>query len=128
MKAILKGVVGLLSSLVLNSLNGAVCAQETATTPAPKMEQKVFLDNERVKATERTFKPGAESPNVARPFRVVRAIEGGKYQRIYGDGRRDEGQFETGEVKSFNASPPYVLENVGDSKLVPYIVYVNKQP
>ncbi len=123
MKATRNTVVGLLSAFALVSGGGTARAQETG---APKMEQKVFIDNERVKVAENTFKPGAESPNIARPFRVVRAIKGGKFQRIYADGRKEEGQYQIDEVKAFDASPSYILKNVGDTEIVLYIVYIKK--
>ncbi|MGF6923106.1 hypothetical protein [Paraburkholderia sp. 40] len=123
MKATRKTVVGLLSAFALVFGSGTARTQETG---APKIEQKVFVDNERVKVAENTFKPGAESPSIARPFRVVRAIKGGKFQRIYADGRKEDGQYQTGEVKSFDASPSYIFKNVGDSEIVLYIVYIKK--
>lgn len=124
MKAPSRIFVGLLSASVLVSGSGTAPAQETGT--ASKMEQKVFAENEQVQVVENTFKPGAESPNIPRPFRVVRAIKGGKFQRIYADGRKEDGQYKTDEVKVLDASPPYILKNVGDSELVLYIVFIKK--
>ncbi|MGF6968703.1 quercetin dioxygenase-like cupin family protein [Paraburkholderia sp. WC7.3g] len=123
MKATRNTVVGLLSAFALVFGSGTARAQETG---APKMEQKVFVDNERVKVAENTFKPGAESPNIARPFRVVRAIKGGKFQRIYADGRKEVGQYQTGDVESFDAGPPHIFKNLGDTEIVLYIVYIKK--
>ncbi|MGF6872887.1 hypothetical protein [Paraburkholderia sp. MM5477-R1] len=123
MKATRNTVVGLLSAFALVFGSGTVRAQETG---APKMEQKVFVDNERVKVAENSFKPGAESPSIARPFRVVRAIKGGKFQRIYANGRKEDGQYQTGDVRALDASPAYTFKNVGDGELVLYVVYIKK--
>ncbi|MFM0218024.1 hypothetical protein [Paraburkholderia caledonica] len=124
MKATSRIFVELLSASVLVLGAGTTPAEETGT--ASRMEQKVFAENEKVTVAENTFKPGAESPNVARPLRVVRAIKGGRFQRIYADGRKEDGQYKTDEVKVLDASPPYILKNVGDSDLVLYVVLIKQ--
>ncbi|SEB95473.1 hypothetical protein SAMN02787142_0622 [Burkholderia sp. WP9] len=64
MKAPSRIVVGLSSASALVLGSGTVPAQEAGTRTAPEMEQKVFVDSERVKVAENIFKPGAESPNI----------------------------------------------------------------
>jgi hypothetical protein len=69
-------VIAVLSVFVLAVGSGATAiAQEKETAPAPKLEQKVLIDNDRVKVVENSFKPGAQSESIARPYRVVRANE-----------------------------------------------------
>lgn len=121
MKARTRTLVGVLSATVL-LVSGAVRAQASA----PQMVQKVLAENERVKVVENVFSPGAESPSVARPFRVVRALTGGKVERIFPEGKIENGEYTTGQVGVFEASPPYILKNSGDSELVLYIVYIKK--
>jgi len=120
-------VIGVLSVFVLAVGSGATAiAQEKATAPAPKLEQKVLIDNDRVKVVENSFKPGAQSESIARPYRVVRAIKGGTLRRIYADGRKEDAVWKTGEVKVFDASPPYIAKNIGDSELVLFVVFFKK--
>ena len=92
-----------------------------------KVTVKVLHDDDRVRVQEVTFKPGDENTNVARPFRVVRALKGGTLERTYPDGKKDKLVWKTGEVKVLEASPPYVPKNVGKSDVVLYVV-VPKQP
>jgi hypothetical protein len=78
----------LLSALLLGSsvLNQAL-AQDAAMA-APKAEQKVLLDNDKVKVVENRFGPGAELENASRGYRVARALTGGTLIRIYEPTRR----------------------------------------
>ena len=92
-----------------------------------KVTVKVLHDDDRVRVQEVTFKPGDENTNVARPFRVVRALKGGTLERTYPDGKKDKLVWKTGEVKVLEASPPYAPKNVGKSDVVLYVV-VPKQP
>lgn len=126
MKKTIKQAAGMLTALLLCVCCNTGWSQQTKSSPAPAVEQKVYVDNERVRVAELTFKPGAESANMARPFRVSRAIKGGRFVRIYADGRKEEGQYETDEVKVLEASPAYILKNVGDDDLVLFLVYLKK--
>ncbi|KIG11150.1 hypothetical protein BurMR1_1810 [Burkholderia sp. MR1] len=126
MNSTIKRIGVVLTTLLLLLCCDLGWSQQTKSSSAPAVEQKVYVDNERVRVAELTFKPGAESANMARPFRVSRAIKGGRYVRIYADGRREEGQYETGEVKVLEASSPYVLKNVGDDDLILFLVYIKK--
>ncbi|MFM0140082.1 cupin domain-containing protein [Caballeronia grimmiae] len=112
----------LLSALALVVVSGTAEAQDTGSTP--KMVERVLVDNERVKVAENIFAPGAESPSIKRPYRVVRALKGGKFQRIYPDGKKESGEYQTGQVGAFGATPAYIFKNAGDSELVLYVVYI----
>lgn len=100
-------------------------AQEKAKAAPPKAELKVLLESDKVSVTEARWKPGAESPSTARPLRVARALKGGTLQRIYPDGKKEQVQYKTGDVKFFEADKvPYILKNVGKSEIVLYVVFI----
>jgi hypothetical protein len=100
-------------------LNRAM-AQESAT--APKAEQKVLLDNDKVKVVENRYMPGTELESAARGYRVARAMKGGTLIRIYADGKKETIEWKTGEVKYFEPSDPFKLRNVGKTEVVVYVV------
>ena len=73
----------LLPVLLVAGVDGtAAMAQEQATATSAKEETTVLAENEQFQVIEERFGPGAESDNVARPPRVVRAVKGGTLQRI----------------------------------------------
>jgi hypothetical protein len=78
--------------------------------------QKVFVDNDKVKAFEIRYKPGEEGANVKRPARVVRALKGGTLMRT------DKVQWKTGEVKWLGPDPVFATKNVGKTEIVLYVV------
>lgn len=100
------------------STNQAMAQEKAKATP--KYEQKVFVDNEKVRATETRWAPGGESPSVARPYRVLRVLKGGTLERIYPDGKKEKVTRKTGEVYVQEASQPYSVKNVGRSEVVLY--------
>ena len=104
-------------------------ASDAKSAPAKKGEpvQKVFLDNDKVRVFEVTFKPGDAGASVARPQRVIRAVKGGTLTLIYPDGKKEKLAWKTGEVKVREASPAYSPKNEGKSDIVLYVVYV-KEP
>jgi hypothetical protein len=89
--------------------------------------QKVFLDNERVRVFEVTFRPGDAGASVERPLRVIRVLKGGTLTLIYPDGKKEKLDWKTGEVKVREASPVYSPKNEGKSDVVLYVVNV-KEP
>ena len=94
-----------------------------ATARMQQMPNKVLFDNEKVRVQEVTFKPGDQGPNIPRPFRVVRVLEGGTMQNTYSDGRIETVVYKTGEVIVREAEKmPYVPKNVGKSYIVFYVV------
>jgi hypothetical protein len=84
--------------------------------------QKVFVDNDKVKAFEIRYKPGEEGANVKRPTRVVRALKGGTLMRTYADGKTEKVQWKTGEVKWLGPDPVFATKNVGKTEIVLYVV------
>ena len=65
--------------------------------------------------------------NVARPYRVVRALKGGTIERNYPDGKKQKVEWKAGEVKQLGPDTPYVPKNVGKTVVVLYGVEI-KQP
>jgi hypothetical protein len=89
--------------------------------------QKIIVENDKVRVYEVTFKPGDEGANVARPYRVVRALKGGTIERNYPDGKKQKVEWKAGEVKQLGPDTPYVPKNVGKTVVVLYGVEI-KQP
>lgn len=85
-------------------------------------DQKTVVDNDRVRVMIVTWKPGAESPSVARELdRVVYAVKGGTIQRNYEDGSNARYTYKTGDV--VYADKPedkkkYSIKNVSKSTIV----------
>jgi hypothetical protein len=85
-------------------------------------DQKIVIDNDRVRVMVVTWQPGAESPRVARELdRVVHAIKGGTIVRNYEDGRQVKYSYKTGDIvyaDSPDDKQPYSIKNIGKSKLI----------
>ncbi len=108
--------------ILVGASTSPAIAAEKAKVAVPKYEQKELLDNDKVRVLEARWAPGAESPSVARPYRVIRTLKGGTLQRIHPDGRKESVRWKTGEVKAFDASEPYIAKNIGKSEVVLYVV------
>src|SRR6267142_4407866 len=93
---------------------------------APQRTQKVFIDNDKVRVTDTTFKPGEVSPTIERPYRITRFIKGGKTVRTYADGKTVEREFKTGEVFAAGPDKPYSAKNIGKTDIVLYSVNLKK--
>lgn len=116
--------IGLLFTALMlpgGGVNQAMADANTTAAP-PKDEVKVLVDNDKVQVIEEAFKPGAVSDSKARPYRVVRALKGGTLQRTYPDGKKEIARWKAGEVKVFEATPPYVLKNIGNTEVLLYVV------
>lgn len=88
---------------------------------------KLLFEDDRVRVQEVTFRPGDQGPNVPRPYRIIRVLEGGTMQRSYPDGRTEEVVYRTGEVKVYAADKPFVPRNIGKTHIVLYVVAL-KEP
>jgi len=89
---------------------------------------KVLHDDDRVRVTENTTKPGEVGPNVMRGKRVVRYLQGGTQERNYPDGKKEKVERKTGEV--FVLGPDkqaYFIKNIGNTTIVSYVVSI-KEP
>jgi hypothetical protein len=87
--------------------------------------QKVLHEDDRVRVTETTTKPGENGANVVRGKRVVRYLQGGTQERTYADGRKEKVERKTGEV--FVAGPDkeaYWVKNIGKTTMMTYTVNI----
>jgi len=87
------------------------------------VKMKVLVDNDKVKAYEVTYAPGAENKGVASTtVRVVRALKGGTLERTYADGKKEKLLWRAGEVRQINPGPAYTTKNIGRGELQLYVV------
>jgi len=115
--------------LVGLAANPAMAQDKAKAAKAEKGKNtiKVLFENDKVRAQEVTFKPGDVGPNIARPFRVIRALKGGTITRIWADGKTDKITWKTGEVKGLQPDKPFTPKNEGKSDIVLYVVLL-KEP
>ncbi|WP_157039743.1 hypothetical protein [Aquincola tertiaricarbonis] len=84
---------------------------------------KVLFENERVRAYEVVFAPGAEARNIERPFRVLRALVDGRLERRTEDGRIEVEEWKAGEVRAIGPDKA-ATRNAGEGEFRLYIVQV----
>jgi hypothetical protein len=109
---------------VLAAIGTPALAQDTAKPKAAHAyTSKVVFENDKVRALESTWKPGEEAPSVARGARLVRTIKGGTLTRIYPDGKIEKIVSKDGQVRWFDATPPYAIKNETKSPVTLYSVY-----
>jgi hypothetical protein len=105
--------------LAVGTFNSAMAQDKAAHAPSIK----VLLENDKVRVTEATFKPGDENTAVSTSTpRVFRSIKGGTLQRTYADGRKETVVYKTGDVRYLEAGPGYSVKNIGHTTIVSYIV------
>lgn len=85
---------------------------------------KVLHEDDKVRVTETTYKPGDESESVARAYRIVRLLKGGTLQRTYPDGKVEKYERKTGEVRAAGPDTPYKVKNIGKTDVVLYTVNI----
>lgn len=112
----------------------SVLAQDKAkaakAAPAAKAEkgkavQKVLHDDDKVRVTETSFKPGDVGPNVQRGFRVARLLKGGTLERTWADGKKEKRELKTGQVIVAQPdSQAYFHKNIGKTEVVFYTVNI----
>ena len=115
------------AALVLSGLatNPALGQDKKADKGAPKATMKVVQENDKVRAYEVTFAPGAENMAVpSKDTRVVRALSGGTLERTYGDGKKEKVVYKAGEVRINQPSPAYTVKNIGKTEVKLYVVQV----
>jgi hypothetical protein len=121
---------GVLAGLLIPAIfaAGAIALPAVAQDKgkAGQRTQKVFIDNDKVRVTETTFKPGEVSPSIERPYRITRVIKGGKTLRTYADGKTVEREFKTGEVFAAGPDKPYSAKSISKTDIVLYSVNLKK--
>jgi hypothetical protein len=100
----------------------AVAQEKKAAAKASERQQKVLIDNSKVRVTETTFKPGEVSPSIERPYRITRVIQGGESLRTYPDGKTQKWVWKTGAVSEAGPDKPYASKNVGKTNIVLFTV------
>ena len=129
MKRLIRLFVSLLVPAVMLTIAAATPAikHEMAQDKAPKATNtvKVLHEDDRVRVTEVTTKPGERGNSIVRGFRVVRFLQGGTQERTYADGRKEKLERKTGEV--IVAGPDkeaYYVSNIGKTTTMVYIVSI----
>jgi hypothetical protein len=89
--------------------------------------QKVLHEDDKVRVTEATYKPGSTGPSVQRGYRIVRTLSGGTLERTYADGKKEKVEFKTGSVTPREPDKvAYANTNVGKTDVVFYSVNVKE--
>ena len=109
-------------------------AKDAKAAPAAKDAKKeatntvkVLHEDDKVRVTEGTTKPGERGNNLVRGVRVVRYLQGGTQERTYADGKKEKIERKTGEV--FVAGPDkqaYYVTNVGKTTIMTYSVNIKE--
>lgn len=97
-------------------------AQDEAKSVKGRVTLTTLQENDKMKVFEARFKPGDESANIARPFRVIRALKGGTLLRTYADGKTEKIEWKTGDVRFVGPDSVYKSKNVGQAEILLYIV------
>ena len=103
-------------------------AKDAKAAPAPKAEKgkvvtKVLFENDKVRVTESTFKPGDVGPSTVRGFRVTRSLTGGTMERTWADGKKEKIEWKPGEVRASGPdTQAFANKNVGKKVFVFYTV------
>ena len=88
---------------------------------------KVLHEDDKVRVTETTTKPGERGNNTTRGLRVTRYLQGGTQERTYADGKKEKIERKTGDT--FAAGPDkqaYYVTNVGKTTIVTYTVNIKE--
>ena len=120
---------GVLAGLLIPAIfvAGAIALPAAAQEKkAAQRTQKVFIDNDKVRVTETTFKPGEVSPSIERPYRITRVLKGGTTVRTYADGTTRTVEFKTGDVFAAGPDKPYSSKSTSKSDIVLYSVNLKK--
>lgn len=125
MRRLVAAMIGA-GAFVLSGLTIDATAQDKkADKGASKATMKVLTENDKARAFEVTFAPGAENTAVpSSATRVVRALSGGTIERTYADGKKEKVVYKTGEVRINNPSPAFTAKNVGKTEIKLYVVHI----
>ena len=107
---------------IVAAIAGPAMAQEKAKPDATKAIVKVLLENDKVQVYEAHIPVGAEAANIARPYRIGRALTNGTIQRIFADGKKETVQWKAGEVKELGPDTQYIPRNIGKTDFRIYVV------
>ena len=87
-----------------------------------KATLKVLLENDKVRVYEAYIPAGGEAANIARPYRIGRALTSATIERNYADGRKETVKWKAGEVKALGPDTQYIPRNIGKTDFRIYVV------
>jgi hypothetical protein len=86
---------------------------------------KVLHEDDRVRVTETTTKPGERGNSIVRGFRVTRWLQGGTQERTYADGKKEKVERKTGEVSVQGPDKQeFFVTNIGKTTMMTYAVNI----
>lgn len=120
----------MLAGIVANPALAQDKMKDAKAAPAAKGNPvtTVLHEDDKVRVTEITSKPGDEGPSVVRGLRVVRWLQGGTIMRTYADGKTEKIERKTGQVAvGMPEKQAWSVKNVGKTTIVTYDVVI-KEP
>jgi len=94
-----------------------------AEATAGKPSVKTHLDNDKVRVVEVRYKPGDAAKSRPARDRVTHVLSGGTFLRTYADGKTEQIELKTGEVRfAPGSNHSYGVKNIGKSDIVMYVV------
>ena len=128
----MKHLTRLFVSLVVPAfiLAGVASSQAMAQDKAKAADKatnstKVLHEDERVRVTETTTKPGERGNSIVRGFRVTRWLQGGTQERTYADGKKEKVERKTGEVSVQGPDKQeFYVTNIGKTTMMTYAVNI----
>lgn len=111
------------ATCLVAAASGSAIAQDKAkpATGADQRGRKVLVENEKVLATENSYKPGSSSGMVERKARVVRALTDGTFEKTFSDGRKETITWKAGQVR-YSPTETYDQKNTGKTEILLYTV------
>jgi predicted RNA-binding protein YlqC (UPF0109 family) len=104
-------------------LGSSLLASIAFAAERPKAVTVDLFEDERVRAYEVTFAPGAEARTIARPYRIVRALDDGMLERTAPGEAPVVERWRAGEVRMLPADVAGT-RNVGTAPFRLYIVAI----
>ena len=87
-----------------------------------KASVNVLYESDKVKVYEAHIPVGAAAANVARPYRVGRALTDATLQREYADGRKETVEWKAGQIRELGPDPQFAPRNIGKTDFRIYVV------
>jgi mannose-6-phosphate isomerase-like protein (cupin superfamily) len=113
---------GIVVSGLMITAEGLSPVVAQAKDPSPATI-KVLLENDKVKVTETTYKPGDVNMGVVTSAtRVIRTLKGGTLVRTYDDGKTETVVLKAEQIQYLEAGPHYTTKNVGKTEIKTYAV------
>jgi hypothetical protein len=128
MKASMLTTIGLMTAFFLMTAPAMAMHHEgkdAKAAPAKKGPGKasMLMENEKVQVLEIRLKPGDEyKAEASASSRVIRALRGGTLKRTDPDGKTQDVEWKTGQVRFFDKVASHSAKNIGKSDLHFYIV------